>query len=120
MGVRAFLAGFVVAGLVLFAISTAKADSEWTVPQPTATVTTDQSSKNFPKTGRFLPGEEVVTPTGKKMRVWSTEGPVPVTQPPTPGYGAPNGIPYGTEVIVDQREPTRRRMQRGPTEDTER
>ncbi len=116
MGARAFLAGFVVAGVVLFAISAAKADSEWTAPQPTATAAVaDQSSKNFPKTGRFLPGEEVVTPTGKKMRVWSTEGPVPVTQPRNSGSG---GLPYGTEIIVDDRAPTRSR--RGPTEDTER
>lgn len=43
-----------------------------------------KESENFHKTGRFLPGEEVVTSTGKKMRVWSTEGPVPVSRPPEP------------------------------------
>ena len=104
MGVRVFVAGFLAAGVVLFAISAANADSEWSVPQPAATAAAeDQSSKNFPKIGRFLPGEEVVTPTGKKMRVWSTEGPVPVTQPPNPPYGAPGSLPYGTEIIVDDR-----------------
>ena len=113
MGVRAFFAGFVVAGVVLLAISAAKADSEWAVPQPSASPTPvdseDQSSKNFQKTGRFLPGEEVVTPTGKRMRIWSTEGPVPVTQPNPPGGQNSHGVPYGTEIIVDERAPTDRR-----------
>ncbi|MCB0344692.1 MAG: hypothetical protein KDD66_06230 [Bdellovibrionales bacterium] len=43
-----------------------------------------KESSNFKKTERFLPGEEVVTPTGKKMKVWSTEGPVPVSKAPEP------------------------------------
>ncbi len=109
MGVRAFFAGFVVAGVVLLAISAAKADSEWAVEQPSATPTpvdpNDQSSKNFSKTGRFLPGEEVVTPTGKRMRVWSTEGPVPVTQPTPEAAPQGNGLPAGTDIIVDDRAP---------------
>ncbi len=35
-------------------------------------------------TRRYLPGEEVVTPTGKKLKVWSTEGPVSVSKTPEP------------------------------------
>ncbi len=45
---------------------------------------TDQSSANFNKTQRFIPGEEVITPTGKKVKVWSSEGPVPVSRAPEP------------------------------------
>lgn len=127
MGLRAFLAGFVAAGVFLMAISVAKADSEWEAPQPTPNesptpLQQDQSSKNFSKTGKFLPGEEVVTSTGKKMRVWSTEGPVPVMQPTTPpqgygppGYGPNNGVPFDVNVIVDERAPVRRKSPQGPT-----
>ena len=50
-----------------------------------------------------LPGEEIVTESGKKMRVWSSAGPVPVMQQPTPQY--PYGAGYGgwPPVIVDER-----------------
>lgn len=44
----------------------------------------DKSSANYKKAEQLLPGEEVVTPTGKKMRVWSTTGPVPVSAAPEP------------------------------------
>ncbi len=61
--------------------------------------TTRQDDDRLPP---VLPGEEVVTQTGQKMRVWSSAGPVPVNQQPTPqslggdGYGGP-------AVIVDGR-----------------
>lgn len=61
--------------------------------------TTRQDDDRLPP---VLPGEEVVTQTGQKMRVWSSAGPVPVNQQPTPqtlngdGYG-------GVGVIVDGR-----------------
>jgi len=53
-----------------------------------------------------LPGEEVVTSTGKRMRVWSSSGPVPVASPPEPtdpGYRVPASGEVG--VIIDKREP---------------
>lgn len=50
-----------------------------------ATNKSDLSSSNFKKSGeRFLPGEEVVTPTGRKLKVWSSEGPVKVNPAPEP------------------------------------
>jgi len=61
--------------------------------------TTRQDDDRLPP---VLPGEEVVTQTGQKMRVWSSAGPVPVNPQPTPqslggdGYGGP-------AVIVDGR-----------------
>jgi hypothetical protein len=63
--------------------------------------TTRQDDDRLPA---VLPGEEVVTQTGQKMRVWSSAGPVPINQQPTPqpwgggGYG--DG---GPAVIVDGR-----------------
>ena len=60
----------------------------------------DQSSANFNKTQRFLPGEEVITPTGKKMKVWSSEGPVPVSRPPEPFEDREKSVLQGN-VIVD-------------------
>ena len=63
--------------------------------------TTRQDDDRLPP---VLPGEEVVTQTGQKMRVWSSAGPVPLNVQPTPqtlnggyGYGGP-------AVIVDGRE----------------
>ena len=62
--------------------------------------TTRQDDDRLPA---VLPGEEVVTQTGQKMKVWSSAGPVPVNQQPTQqpwgggyGYGGP-------AVIVDGR-----------------
>ena len=62
--------------------------------------TTRQDDDRLPP---VLPGEEVVTQTGQKMRVWSSAGPVPMNVQPTPqtlnggyGYGGP-------AVIVDGR-----------------
>lgn len=62
--------------------------------------TTRQNDQRLPP---VLPGEEVVTEGGQRMRVWSSAGPVPVNPRPTPqtlqgnnGYGGPS-------VIVDGR-----------------
>ena len=48
-----------------------------------------------------LPGEEIVTERGKKMKVWSSSGPVPVNQQPTPNSISNPGYPAA--VIVDDR-----------------
>lgn len=58
--------------------------------------------QNDPRLPPVLPGEEIVTESGQRMRVWSSAGPVPVNPRPTPqtlqgnGYGGPS-------VIVDGR-----------------
>lgn len=52
----------------------------------------------------YLPGEEVTTESGRKTRVWSTRGPVPVNQQPPAAPGLNSGgqqLPAG--VIVDDR-----------------
>lgn len=52
----------------------------------------------------LLPGEEVVTETGQKIKTWTSAGPVPVNRRPTPqGVGNGNGV-GGVGVIVDGRE----------------
>lgn len=70
------------------------------------TPTTRQYNDRLPP---VLPGEEVVTETGQKMRVWSSAGPVPVNQQPTP-QPLPGGRAVqdaqsagGVGVIVDSR-----------------
>ncbi len=49
----------------------------------------------------YLPGEEVKTKTGQKLKVWSTRGPVPVSPAPEP-FDKKNEID-NLEVIVDDR-----------------
>lgn len=61
--------------------------------------TTRQDDDRLPP---VLPGEEVVTQTGQKMRVWSSAGPVPVNQQPTPQTFNGNGY-GGADIIVDGR-----------------
>jgi hypothetical protein len=61
--------------------------------------TTRQDDDRLPP---VLPGEEVVTQTGQKMRVWSSAGPVPVNQQPTPQVFNGNGY-GGPDIIVDGR-----------------
>jgi hypothetical protein len=63
--------------------------------------TTRQDDDRLPP---VLPGEEVVTQTGQKMRVWSSAGPVPINQQPTPQPWGGGGYGYGgPAVIVDGR-----------------
>lgn len=60
-----------------------------------------------PRLPPMLPGEEV-TRGGKKMRVWTTTGPVPVTNlspPQAPGPpGQANIAPGNVSIVVDRRE----------------
>lgn len=63
--------------------------------------TTRQDDDRLPP---VLPGEEVVTQTGQKMRVWSSSGPVPMNVQPTPQTFNGGGYGYGgPAVIVDGR-----------------
>lgn len=62
--------------------------------------TTRQYNDRLPP---ILPGEEVVTETGQRMRVWSSSGPVPVNPQPTP-QPLPGGVGgAGVGVIIDGR-----------------
>lgn len=61
--------------------------------------TTRQDDDRLPP---VLPGEEVVTQNGQKMRVWSSAGPVPVNPQPTPQNLGGNGY-GGPDIIVDGR-----------------
>lgn len=69
-------------------------------PQQGDKLTTRQYNNRLPP---VLPGEEVVTETGQKMRVWSSSGPVPVNPRPTPQLLNGNGGNGFGGVIVDGR-----------------
>jgi len=64
------------------------------------TPTTRQYNERLPP---VLPGEEVVTETGQKMRVWSSAGPVPVNPQPTSQPLPDSRSVGGVGVIVDSR-----------------
>ena len=91
------------------ALADGNPESDWTAPkEPRAAATPNRASdasfdKRLPP---VLPGE-IVSDNGRKMRVWSTAGPVPVASAPEPwkldlGHISPNGV----GVIVDQRKDT--------------
>jgi hypothetical protein len=61
--------------------------------------TTRQYNDRLPP---VMPGEEIVTETGQKMKTWSSAGPVPVNRRPPP-QALSNGT-GGVGVIVDGRE----------------
>jgi hypothetical protein len=69
-------------------------------PEQTPSKQVDQSSANFKKTQRFLPGEEVVTPTGQKLKVWSSEGPVPVSRAAEPFEDREKSV-FAGGVVID-------------------
>jgi hypothetical protein len=79
------------------ALADGKPSSEISTSRPT----TRQNDQRLPP---LLPGEEVVTQTGQRMRVWSSSGPVPVnpTPIPQPLPGTVGGAGLG--VIVDGRD----------------
>lgn len=49
----------------------------------------------------YLPGEEVATPSGKKLKVWSTRGAVAVNKVPEPFKE--NSLPGDLNVVIDGR-----------------
>ena len=96
---------------LLLLVSNAKGDGENSSAAPAAKPGLESS--NYDKTeDRFLPGEEVVTPTGKKMKVWSARGPVRVSPPPQP-FDDPEKQRLPDGIIVDGRGPTPRNAQGG-------
>lgn len=96
----------IAAAVTLGLCSISFADSEEPAAQdaePAPKAQVDQSSANFNKTDRFLPGEEVITPTGKKMKIWSSTGPVPVSRPPEPFEDREKTVLHPGGVIIDTR-----------------
>jgi hypothetical protein len=63
--------------------------------------TTRQYNNRLPP---VIPGEEVVTETGQKIRTWSSSGPVPVNQQPTPQTVGNGTGGSGVGVIIDGRD----------------
>lgn len=104
--------------LLFFALSSSLAiadgDSEtWTAKEKklsTASSKEDLSSKNYNKSKKLLPGEEVVTPTGQKLKVWSTKGPVPVSRAPEPFEDREKSVLNDAHVVVDVDASRRRRV----------
>ncbi|RIL09231.1 MAG: hypothetical protein DCC75_07025 [Proteobacteria bacterium] len=88
-------------------------NSDWVQQAPKRAVSDAAFDKRLPP---VFPGEEV-SDGDKKIKVWSSSGPVPVGPAPEPfdgcsasgGLGCEGGrIPPGTGVIVDQRDDRRR------------
>ena len=110
-GVKVVAAGLFVSGVVFLAVvqesfADGKPAYGQTRPQRPTTRQYD------PRLPAVMPGEEIVTETGQKMKVWSSAGPVPVNPQPTPQSlpGGANGA--GVGVIVD----TRDRYDHGPND----
>ena len=63
----------------------------------------NSASGDSPKieNSRPLPGEEITTSSGKKMKVWSTEGPVPVSQAPQPFEDREKTVIPNMGVVID-------------------
>lgn len=92
-------------GLAVFVTGhTAFADGEShaaIVATERSTPTTRQYDKRLPP---VMPGEEIVTETGQKMRVWSSSGPVPVNAQPTPQSLPSSSANSGIGLLVDGRK----------------
>lgn len=96
---------FIVLFVTACPLSRALADTPQGAPQAQAEPqqpTTRQYNTRLPP---VMPGEEIVTETGQRMRVWSSAGPVPVNPRPTPQtlYGNGNGSGNAPSVIIDGR-----------------
>ena len=92
--------------LLLFATPVfADQDGDWKLNREPRAVTSEvnkASDATFDKRlPPVLPGEEV-NDSGKKMRVWSTSGPIPVSEAPEP-WRAKGELPAGVGVVVDNR-----------------
>jgi len=90
---------FVALSTVLLPIEVTLADGKSdAAPERVGNPTSRQYDNRLPA---VMPGEEIVTEGGQRMRVWSSSGPVPVNPIPTPQ--TLNGNGYGPAVIVDGR-----------------
>ena len=79
------------AGIFLFAIAA----------QAQMQASSNPKSENFDKTDKFLPGEEIASPTGQKMKVWSTQGPVKVSKAPEPFEDREKTVIPNGAVVID-------------------
>jgi len=71
------------------------------------TITTQTSDSDQDR--KLLPGEEVTTSSGKKMKVWSTRGPVPVSRAPEPFEDREKTVINGSNIIIDAETDEHRR-----------
>ena len=78
--------------LLLFFPALVLADADSSAPNP--------ASANYSKAEKLLPGEEVVTPTGQRLKVWSTQGPVEVSKAPEP-FDDEQEVDEDIHVVVD-------------------
>jgi hypothetical protein len=90
------------ASLFLLSAKPSYADGSQAVSRPRyQRPTTRQYNDRLPP---VIPGEEIVTETGQKMKTWSSAGPVPVNRRPTP-QTVGNGVSgSGIGVIIDGRD----------------
>ncbi|MCB0322687.1 MAG: hypothetical protein KDD69_03905 [Bdellovibrionales bacterium] len=80
-----------------------------------------EPSPTVQRTDRVLPGERVQTPSGQTLKVWSTEGPVPVSPPARPFETETwPGRPGDVHIVVDEErlEKKRRREDRSGNDDS--
>ena len=70
----------------------------------------DSSQVRQPR--EILPGEEVTTSSGKKVDVWTTKGPVPVSKAPEPFEDESEKSLQGVPIIVDADGKRRRHHRR--------
>ena len=94
----------VVCAVLCVGATSARCDQGSAEPSQADKPTTRQNDSRLPP---LLPGEEVVTETGRKMRVWTSVGPVPISATPTAqtingnGNNNGNGVPA---IILDGRD----------------
>jgi len=106
---------YVLTAVLLWSVPTlALADGEQQTDRDAADVKSKESS-NYQKAKDFIPGEDVVTPTGKKVKVWSTKGPVDVDRAPQP-FDDPAHAQIPPGVIVDSTVLDRNRIDRDPSD----
>lgn len=90
----------IVAVVGVWRVERAHADGNASANQPQyRRPTTRQYDDRLPP---VMPGEEIVTETGQKMKTWTSAGPVPVNRRPPP-QALGNGSGLGG-VIVDTRD----------------
>ena len=95
----------------IFRLIISIAISSFVIPATELYADSDRSSANGSNTDQareYLPGEEVVTESGQKLKVWSTRGPVEVNKAPEPFEDSDDQI----DVIVDTRDKQQRRDRR--------
>lgn len=99
--------------VLMLPVATAAADGDERDSASRSDKPVDRSSSNYDKTEQFLPGEEVQTPSGRPVKVWSTKGPVPVSRAPEPFEDREKTVLGDTPVIIDaDTAPKRKRRRR--------